>query len=122
MPEPITTSTSVNAIAAMSKQESGITPPPVPKTSNEMWSGKEERKNPAPSETRFEKLLQEKLATTNQSVNISVDDVTKRIVVKIVDNATNEVVRQLPTEEMLRISRSMAETSLHMGKVTDVRI
>ncbi|MFN5866417.1 MAG: flagellar protein FlaG [Candidatus Kapaibacterium sp.] len=50
------------------------------------------------------------------------DDVTKRIVVKIVDNATNEVVRQLPTEEMLRISRSLAETSINMGKVTDVRI
>jgi flagellar protein FlaG len=87
-----------------------------------MWSGKDEKQNSAPAETRFEKLLQEKLATTNQSVNISVDDVTKRIVVKIVDNATNEVVRQLPTEEMLRISRSLAETSINMGKVTDVRI
>jgi flagellar protein FlaG len=122
MPEPITTSTSINTIAVLNKQESGITPPPVPKASKEMWNGKEEKRNSAPAETRFEKLLQEKLATTNQSVNISVDDVTKRIVVKIVDNATNEVVRQLPTEEMLRISRSLAETSINMGKVTDVRI
>jgi flagellar protein FlaG len=75
-----------------------------------------------PSESRFEKLLQEKLATQNQSVNISVDDVTKRIVVKIVDNETNKVVRQLPSEEMLRISRSLAENSFNSGKLTDVRV
>lgn len=99
-----------------------MAPRPVSKTDQDASSERQEKRGMPPSETRFERMLQEKLATQNQSVNISVDDVTKRIVVKIVDNETKKVVRQLPSEEMLRISRSLAENSFNSGKLTDVRV
>lgn len=122
MTDKITTMPQIQNIVSVLQKENTIPPQPVPKTEQEMSGERQERRGAPPSETRFEKMLQEKLATQNQSVNISVDDVTKRIVVKIVDNNTNKVVRQLPSEEMLRISRSLAENSFNSGKVTDVRI
>jgi len=39
---------------------------------------------------------------------IEADSVTKEIVVKMVDAATGEVVRQIPPEEMLRIARAIS--------------
>ncbi len=122
MPEQITTTSPVQIIAPVPQKESGIAPRPVSKTDQDASSERQEKRGMPPSETRFERMLQEKLATQNQSVNISVDDVTKRIVVKIVDNETKKVVRQLPSEEMLRISRSLAENSFNSGKLTDVRV
>lgn len=122
MPEQITTTMPVQMVAPVTPKESRIAPQPVSKTGQDTSSQRREERGMPPSESRFEKLLQEKLATQNQSVNISVDDVTKRIVVKIVDNETNKVVRQLPSEEMLRISRSLAENSFNSGKLTDVRV
>lgn len=122
MPEQITTTSPLQILASVIQKESGIAPQPAAKTGQETSDDRQEKRSMAPSETRFEKMLQEKLASHNQSVNISVDDVTKRIVVKIVDNETNKVVRQLPSEEMLRISRSLAENSFNSGNVTDVRI
>lgn len=122
MPEQITTSSPLQTMAPVMLKDTAVAPQPVPTVGRDMSEERQEKKGTPPSETRFEKMLQDKLATKNQSVNISVDDVTKRIVVKIVDNETNKVVRQLPSEEMLRISRSLAENSFTTGKVTDVRI
>jgi len=122
MPEQITTSAPVQMVAPLVQKESVIAPQPVSKPEQDSSNERQEKRGMPPPETRFEKMLQEKLATQNQSVNISVDDLTKRIVVKIVDNETKTVVRQLPSEEMLRISRSLAENSFNVGKVTDVRV
>ena len=45
-----------------------------------------------------------------QSVNnlrFSVDDDTGKVVVKVLDTATDQVIRQIPSEEALAISRSL---------------
>ena len=45
-----------------------------------------------------------------QSVNnlrFSVDDDTGKVVVKVLDTATEQVIRQIPSEEALAISRSL---------------
>lgn len=49
------------------------------------------------------------LQATNQSLQFTVDDSTKEIVVKIVDNDTGELVRQIPSEEMLSFIKRMQE-------------
>jgi flagellar protein FlaG len=51
----------------------------------------------------------EKEATllAGSSLEFSVDTDTNRIVVKVVDNETRELVRQIPMEEMLALAKAM---------------
>jgi len=49
------------------------------------------------------------LSQANRNLEFSVDESTKRQVVKLVDKETGDVVRQFPSEEMLAISRSIDE-------------
>lgn len=41
------------------------------------------------------------------SLEFSVDQQTRKTVVRIVDTSTNELIRQIPSEEMLAIARSL---------------
>jgi flagellar protein FlaG len=47
----------------------------------------------------------------SNSLEFSIDDSTGRTIVRIVDSATKEVVRQIPSEEMLAIVRSIKSDS-----------
>lgn len=49
------------------------------------------------------------LRQANRNLEFSVDDETKRVVVKVVDTETGELIRQLPSEETLAISRAIGE-------------
>lgn len=51
--------------------------------------------------------LNEAMATSSQSLKFEIDDDTKQIVVKIIDQGTQEVVRQMPTEEALQMAKSI---------------
>lgn len=46
--------------------------------------------------------------SVSSSIQFSIDHDTGRTIVKMVDTATHEVLRQFPSEEMLSISRSIA--------------
>jgi flagellar protein FlaG len=48
-----------------------------------------------------------RLEQVAQSVQFSVDEETGRTVVKIVDPATREVLRQIPAEELLAVARAL---------------
>ena len=62
------------------------------------------------------------LQATNQSLQFKVDDSTKEVVVKIVDNETGKLVRQIPSEEMLSFIKRMQELdSKHKGAVIQDR-
>jgi flagellar protein FlaG len=52
-------------------------------------------------------IVNERLAFRGQSLNIGVDQATGAVVVKISDDKTGEVVRQIPSEDMLRIARNI---------------
>ena len=41
------------------------------------------------------------------SVEFSIDKDSERMVVKVMDNATREVIRQIPSEEMLAIAQAL---------------
>lgn len=45
--------------------------------------------------------------TFNKDINFSVDEDTGRLVVKVVDKETKEVIKQIPSEEALRLADSL---------------
>ncbi len=45
------------------------------------------------------------LSSLDVELQLEIDDATKKIVVKIVDPVTKEVIKQIPSKEMLRIGR-----------------
>ncbi|HRQ59072.1 MAG TPA: flagellar protein FlaG, partial [Azoarcus taiwanensis] len=47
------------------------------------------------------------LSVVTSDLRFTIDDDTGRTVVKIVDKETDEVIKQIPSEEMLRISRAL---------------
>jgi flagellar protein FlaG len=53
--------------------------------------------------------LNEMAAHKETNVNFSVDEDTGRIVIKIVDSETKEVVRQLPPDELLDLAESFQD-------------
>ena len=44
-----------------------------------------------------------------RNLNFSIDESTGRMVVKVTDSASGEVIRQMPTEEALRLAESLDE-------------
>ncbi|HHJ20440.1 MAG TPA: flagellar protein FlaG [Gammaproteobacteria bacterium] len=54
--------------------------------------------------------LKEYVQNMKRDMDFSVDDKTGRFVVKVYDSETRELIRQIPSEEMLAISRHLVET------------
>jgi flagellar protein FlaG len=50
-----------------------------------------------------------------QGIEFSIDQDTKRTVVKVVDQATKEVLRQMPTPEALAISKAIDKATANTG-------
>jgi len=57
------------------------------------------------------------LQAASKNLQFQVDEATKQVVVKIVDSKTGEVVRQIPTVEMLDFIRAMKEIESNTGKL-----
>jgi flagellar protein FlaG len=54
------------------------------------------------------------LQAANRNLEFKVDESTKKVVIKIVDNQTGETVRQIPSEEMLAFIKRMEELTAKM--------
>ena len=50
------------------------------------------------------------IQNTQRDMDFSVDDATGRVVVRVIDSESEEVIRQIPSEEMLAISRHLLES------------
>lgn len=74
---------------------------------------------PTPSELKsaVDKLNQS-MTASSQDLQFSVDEDSKKTVVKLIDRTTHEVLRQMPTKEALDIARSLDKA---MGKLIDQR-
>jgi flagellar protein FlaG len=58
------------------------------------------------------------MESMDRSLLFTVDEGTERIVVKVVDDSTGEIVRQIPPEEILRLKahfKDMLESDQNMG-------
>lgn len=53
--------------------------------------------------------LQSQMKTLNRDLNFSVDDSTGDVVVKVIDVESGNVIRQLPSEEALRLSERLED-------------
>jgi flagellar protein FlaG len=82
-------------------------------------SGKEERMI---SQEEINKILDEInkfISLFNTRITFEVDDITGRIILKIVEMGSDKVIRQIPPEELLKVSRKIAEL---IGLIIDERI
>ena len=89
-------------------------------------SGKSEAKpglSSSPSSPDFSFIAErlQNMLQDDTSVQFSIDEKTKRIILQVIDNRTNEVIRQLPPEESLKIAQYITG-KLEQGKVTDAKI
>lgn len=57
--------------------------------------------------TNAVKKLNELVAPALQSVQFSMDEEAGRVIVKVVDTATQKVLRQIPNEEVLAFSKTL---------------
>lgn len=53
--------------------------------------------------------LNDHLQTINRDLYFSIDDASGQTVVKVVNSETDELIRQIPSEEVLRISQTIKE-------------
>lgn len=53
--------------------------------------------------------LTEALRTASVSVQFEIDSSSHRVITKVMDKASGEVIRQIPTEELVRISEAMTQ-------------
>jgi flagellar protein FlaG len=53
------------------------------------------------------KVKQKIQVASNNSLDFSIDDATGKMVVRITDKASGELIRQIPSQEMLDIARSI---------------
>lgn len=61
------------------------------------------------------------LQAVNRNLQFKIDDSTKEVVVKIVDSESGEVVRQIPSDEMLAFIKRMQELGGQQGSVIQDR-
>lgn len=81
------------------------------------------RETPAPEELRAAlEQLAEYLQSTERHLQFRVDEVSGRIVVSVVDAATGESIRQIPTEEALRLARQARASRELESYLLDARI
>ncbi len=57
------------------------------------------------------KKMQDFAQTISRDLNFSVDEESGEMVIKVIDSETDEVVRQIPSEEALRIARALDDGS-----------
>ncbi len=77
---------------------------------NTQQSKQAEAERKVPSAAELQKALEDvakAVAPMAQSLQFSVDDDLGRTVVKVLDTETNEVIRQIPSEEVLAISKAV---------------
>lgn len=97
-------------------------------TANAPDSSKNEKahgnKSPPPSLDSVKKAAEQGnslLQAANRSLHFQIDDSTKRMIVKIVDDETGKVVRQIPSEEMMDFVKRMQALDGHKGAVIQDR-
>lgn len=97
---------------ASSRQQSGLATAgmaPVD-TINSRTSAVEQAQSAEAPQLSLEKLqaavekMNELMQNGRRSLNFSVDESTEKVVVKVVDLETEEVVRQIPSEETLKLA------------------
>ncbi|MDO6558179.1 flagellar protein FlaG [Paraglaciecola chathamensis] len=71
-----------------------------------------------PNQQNLEEAISEVnefVQTRNKQLNFSVDDDSGKQVVKVTDSDSGDIIRQIPTEEVLSLSRRIKELQMDVG-------
>ncbi|MCX7946178.1 MAG: flagellar protein FlaG [Hydrogenophilus sp.] len=53
------------------------------------------------------KRVERMIATLNRNLQFQVDEETKKLVIKVIDAATKEVIKQIPPQELIEIAKAL---------------
>ena len=100
--QPVSSSAAIGNVSFPKSKDAGErpvqtgTPPVAPQVSAEKASA-------------IAKDLNEAMRVINTQLSFSVDKATGKMVIKVTDEQTKQVIRQIPPEDMLRISERITE-------------
>ncbi|MEZ5542639.1 MAG: flagellar protein FlaG [Pseudomonadota bacterium] len=113
------------ADAGITSRSFDAPPQPVQVTAVKETQGNNTRETGADQQGRLQEQiaevverLNERMQSMKRALRFSVDDTSGRIVVKVVDRDTDEVIRQIPSEEMLAIMNQINDGD---GRIFDAR-
>lgn len=96
-------------VAPLNKLENANAAPPTAKLARATVET-ETDKDAQPSALQLDeavKVVNDFVGLVNKSLHFSVDDDTGKTVVKVIDSGTKELIRQIPSEEMLAIAKAL---------------
>lgn len=96
--------------------------------SNELSAGEslqkstqKEEKGKKVSYEEFQKKLQDTLKDNNLMIEFSEDRELNKMIIKMVDTDTKEIVRQIPPDVALKVARIVTQT-FGMGQIADAKV
>lgn len=69
---------------------------------------------PAPSIEQAVRQIEDYLASSSRRLHFQIDEATGRTIIRVTNPQTGELIRQIPSEEVLRISATMKAGGFHM--------
>lgn len=61
-------------------------------------------------------VINRAMVIEQRSLNFSVDEISGRSIIKVVDRETDQLIRQIPTEEVLRVAQDIKKLQEEMGQ------
>jgi len=86
-----------------------ISQAPAPQVKNDLPTNSLQKVTRSTEEIKKDlDAVNDQLKAMNRSIQFSIDNTTNEVIVKIVDQNTGEVIRQIPPENMVKIRDSLA--------------
>lgn len=88
-------------------------------------STKVEQDSEVPNKENVSKVVQnlnDYVQSMQRQLRFNVDEVTGRMVVKVIDAETQETIRQIPAEEIMALARHMTEAGEAKGKLFTIQV
>ncbi|PKM17375.1 MAG: flagellar biosynthesis protein FlaG [Gammaproteobacteria bacterium HGW-Gammaproteobacteria-15] len=61
-------------------------------------------------------VVNQAVALEQRSLSFSIDDVSGRSVIKVIDYETDELIKQIPSEELLKVAQDIKRLQEEMGQ------
>ncbi|XLX38850.1 flagellar protein FlaG [Ectopseudomonas mendocina] len=98
--------------AAETRQKQGLSPVAAVSNADEQAIARAVTSAPEVSREQVEDAvatIQEFVQSVRRSINFAVDDGSGRVVVKVTDAGSGDVIRQIPSEEALKLAENLSE-------------
>jgi len=117
---PVIQTADIRSELSSNKEKADDTP--VSSSQQISFKKESEQKKQKPDFNKLSERLQTIFNSPDTALRFSIDNDTKKIILKIVNSATNEVLQQIPSELALQLSKFISSTLEQQGQVTDSTI